>query len=322
MKTYMTNYLKYRPAWMQLLIFGSLIMGFYAVALFIVFPLTAKIYGLPVMDFLTLDTNTPQGVSALKVRQVISTISLFLLPSALFAYLSDSNPFKYIGFKKPVPPSFFLVAILVILVAFPMVAWLIEVNQHMHLPGSMQQVEKLMRELEAKENEMVKDLLAMKSITDLMIILTIVAVLPAIAEELFFRGVLQRLFIQLFKRPWTGIIVVAIIFSAMHGQFLGFFPRFVLGVVLGALYWYSGSLWPGIVAHFIYNASQVILLYKSPQLLEKDPDFSAPLIVFSTVAVIALIWRMHRISQTTYAEVYDTDDFHIGPRDEYMQNKL
>ncbi len=318
----MSTYLKYRPAWLQMLIFGSLIIGCILVGQIIAIPLISKMYGVSALEFVNIDFRNPAVVAGLKLLQVVSTISFFLLPSLVFAYLSDSHPMKYIGFKKPVPLSFYFLAVIIILVSFPMVAWLIEVNQHMHLPRNMQHLEKVMRDLEARENDMVKNLLDMKSTTDLLVILGVVAVLPAVAEELFFRGVLQRLFIQLFKRPWAGIITVAIIFSAMHGQFLGFFPRFVLGVVLGALYWYSGSLWPGMLAHFIYNASQVVLIYKSPQLIEKEPDFSAQLITFSTVAVLFLLWWMYRISQTSYAEVYDTDDFHIGPRDEYMHKEL
>ena len=159
----------------------------------------------------------------------------------------------------------------------------------------------------------------MKSINDLITMLVILAILPAIAEEVFFRGVLQRLFIQITRRPWIGIIITAMIFSALHGQFLGFIPRLVLGIVLGALYWYSGSIYPGMIAHFLNNAVQVILVYYSPQFLDKDPNFAAGLIAGSTIIVIGLTWWMKKISQTTYAEVYDTDDdFHIGPRDQYI----
>lgn len=313
----MTTYLKYRPAWMQLLVFGSLVIGFLVTAQFVAVPVVCKIYGISPIDILNVNFNKPAVLSALKALQAVTSIAFFLFPSLTFAYLSDKNALKYIGFKRPVPYTFYFIAVVIIIASFPMVAWLIDVNQHLHLPKSMQQAEKVMRDLEARENDMVKNLLNMKSVKDLVVVLLLVAVLPAIAEELFFRGVLQRLFIQLFKRPWAGIVTVAVIFSAMHGQFLGFFPRFVLGIVLGALYWYSGSLWPGIAAHFIYNGSQVLLLYNNPQLAEKDPGFPAQLTAISTIAVVALIWWMYRISQTRYREVYDTDDFHIGPRDQY-----
>jgi membrane protease YdiL (CAAX protease family) len=127
------------------------------------------------------------------------------------------------------------------------------------------------------------------------------------------------LFIQITTRPWLGILITATIFSALHGQFLGFVPRLILGIVLGALYWFSGSIYPGIIAHFLNNAVQVVLIYVSPQFLETEPNFAAGIIAGSTFIVCALTWWMIKVSQTSYTEVYDTeDDFHIGPRDEYI----
>ena len=83
----------------------------------------------------------------------------------------------------------------------------------------------------------------MKGPKDLLIMIFLVGMLPAIGEELFFRGILQKLFIQIFKKAWPGIIFTAFLFSAIHMQFMGFFPRMALGIILGALYWYSGSLY-------------------------------------------------------------------------------
>lgn len=314
----MTTYLKYKPAWLQLLIFAGLVMGIFTAGSLVGILIISKLYGLSLADLSGNNLSNTHFVSALKAMQVLSSLALFLIPSLVFAFLSDRQPMRYIGFKKPVPVLFYAIAVGVILASFPMVSWLSELNQHLHLPKSMQSLERLIRSTEEQNNNLIKSFLDMRSPQDLIVMLFIIAVLPAIGEELFFRGVIQRLFIQITKRPWTGIIVTAIIFSAAHLQFLGFFPRVVLGIVLGALYWYSGSLWPGIIAHFINNALQVILIYTSPQLIEKEPDFPAKLTVLSTLAVVALTWWMHRISQTTYAEMYDTDDFHIGRRDEYV----
>lgn len=313
----MTTFLKYRPGWLQLLIFAGLVVGISMAASLVGILIIAKVYGISIIELSNPQLSDPHFVSALKAMQVLSSLALFLIPSLIFAFLSDQRPLRYIGFRKPVPITFFVIAVVVILASFPMVSWLSDLNQHMHLPQSMQSLEKIIRSTEEQNNNLIKSFLNMKTPGDLIVMLFIIAVLPAIGEELFFRGVIQRLFVQITKRPWTGIIITSIIFSAAHFQFLGFIPRVVLGIVLGALYWYSGSLWPGIIAHFINNALQVILIYTSPQLIEKEPNFSIKLTVVSTLAVIALTWWMHRISQTSYADMYDTDDFHIGRRDEY-----
>ena len=65
--------------------------------------------------------------------------------------------------------------------------------------------------------------------------------------------------------PWFSIIVVSLIFSAVHFSFFGFLPRLFLGAVLGLLYHYSGRLWLSILAHFINNAFAVSVLYMSTQ---------------------------------------------------------
>lgn len=315
----MKKYLKHRPGWMQLLIFGSLTIVINLFTSVLAVAVVPGLYHITPDEIKTMDLSNPALVSALKSLQVIFSIAWFFVPSLIFAQISDPNPLPYIGFKNPVPKSFLLIAIVIIFSSFPMVSWLSEINQHMHLPGSLQETEKLIRDSEAQSSNLIRSFLNMKSPRDLVTMLFILAVLPAIAEEVFFRGVLQRLFILLTKRPWLGIIFTAVLFSALHGQFLGFFPRLLLGIVLGSLYWYSGSLWPGILAHFINNAVQVILVYFNPKFVEKDPNFSVLLIAGSTIIVVALTWWMSKISQTRFAEVYDTDDdFHIGPRDQFI----
>lgn len=314
----MKKYLKYQPAWLQLVMFISFTLIFSLIAGSIVSPIILNAYQLNFNDL--SDFSKPNVIPALKALQTILSITLFFIPSLLFAYLSDSRPLHYIGFRKPVPVFFMAIAMIVMVSAFPMVAWLGDLNQHMHLPQNWKRVENWMRKAEADSNIMLRHLLKMNSIKDLLAMLITLALIPAIVEEFFFRGILQRLFVQILKRPWAGIIVTAIIFSAIHGQFLGFFPRAVLGIVLGALFWFSGSLWPGIVAHFINNALQIILVYYNPGFADQEPNFAVGLITGSTLIVAGLLWWMSRISQTSYAEVYDTDDdFPIGPRDTYTE---
>jgi membrane protease YdiL (CAAX protease family) len=105
----------------------------------------------------------------------------------------------------------------------------------------------------------------------MIINLFIIAILPAVGEEFFFRGVLQKILIKLFKSGHVAIWVTAFIFSAMHFQFFGFVPRFILGLIFGYLFFWSGTLWLPVISHFINNAVPVIMAYK--QGMEK---FNAP----------------------------------------------
>ncbi len=124
--------------------------------------------------------------------------------------------------------------------------------------------------------------------TSLLGNLLIFAVLPAICEEAFFRGLIQR---QLGRHlnPHLAIWVAAAIFSFIHFQFLGFFSRWVLGAMLGYFLYYSGSLWPAIFAHFCFNAISVVGASIYPELAEPDYQFSWGPILISTVLTTVLM---------------------------------
>ena len=137
-----------------------------------------------------------------------------------------------------------------------------------------------------------------------MITIFLVGVLPAIGEELFFRGILQKLFIQVFKKAWPGIIFTAFLFSAFHMQFMGFLPRMALGIILGALYWYSGSLYTSMLGHFVFNTINILLIYfKAADMNSKTSTG----LVFSFIGlasmalVIFLLNYLRKKSTTSYA---------------------
>jgi membrane protease YdiL (CAAX protease family) len=91
--------------------------------------------------------------------------------------------------------------------------------------------------------------------------LLMIAILPAIGEELLFRGVLLRLFREWTKNVHVAIIITALLFSFIHFQFYGFLPRFLMGVLFGYLVYWSGSLWVSVIAHFVNNGTAVIVAW-------------------------------------------------------------
>ena len=166
----------------------------------------------------------------------------------------------------------------------------------------------------------IKFMLSRHSVYELAANLIFIAVFAGVGEELFFRGVLQRIFIRMFKDPWAGIVLTAALFSAFHFQFFGFFPRLALGVLLGAMYWYSGSLWLPIIVHFLYDALVLVAIYLNPKYLENPEQ---PLInqanqvigaVISVGLVVLILWYMKKKSQASYRETYHNDQM---PKDQF-----
>ncbi len=96
---------------------------------------------------------------------------------------------------------------------------------------------------------------------ELIIALFVIAVLPAIGEELVFRGLIQNELKRLTQNVHVAIWVSALLFSAFHLQFFGFVPRLLLGALFGYLYYWSGNLSMAVLAHFTNNAVAVFSLY-------------------------------------------------------------
>jgi membrane protease YdiL (CAAX protease family) len=203
-----------------------------------------------------------------------------------------------LGFRPAVPVHFYLLAILLLLIALPLEGWLGDLNKMIPLPAWMTQMEK-------DTDRQVIAFLKVNTPLDILYNLVIMAVLPAFFEELFFRGVLQRILIRVFRSPWTGIVVTGMIFSAFHFQFEGFLPRAFLGILLGAACWYSGSLWTAILAHFFYNGITVVIAMYHPEMMDKNPSLPIYTVLLSLVIVVGLLYRMHKQSTVTYAQVYD-----------------
>lgn len=306
----MHTYLRNKPAWIQLIIFGGLTGGILFLVMTVGISLVAHSNNLSVMQIASMspdDYAKPELAGVVRGLLIVQFFGIFLLPSLIFAYLADPHPFDYAGLKSPDKKSFILLGILVIVAAFFTVEWLSLVNQELVSNLLGKSARQWIEKGESDTDNTLRNILTMKSLGDLMESILLVGVLAAVGEELFFRGILQRLFIQIFRSAWPGIIFTAALFSAFHGQFMGFIPRMILGIILGALYWYSGSIIPAMAGHFIFNGSQLLLVYYKVSDMDSKAVPNATITVVgitSLAVVIFLLNYMRKHSVTTYAKVY------------------
>ena len=208
--------------------------------------------GMPNMLNLT-DGNT---MSVLKWMQGCSTIGLFVVPPLLFAYFTKHQlGWNYVNRQQ------ILLAVAFIMLSLPFINGIAVWNEGLHLPSFLFPIESWMRQSEAEAMRMTEAFLIMDTPLDLLINLIIIAIIPAIGEELLFRGLIQKLFLKWNGKLHLSVWLTAFVFSAVHIQFLGFFPRLLLGAVLGYMLVWSGSLWLPIIAHFTNNAFAVLLTY-------------------------------------------------------------
>lgn len=225
-----------------------------------------------VLGFLTvigeggdMDVNleNPRTILLLKLLQGISSILIFVIPSLLFAAFWTNAKIPYLGIVRKPPISILFIASTGMLMALPLINLLAEINEKMKLPLALSNIEQWMQESEAKAEVLTKAFTAGSTIDVLILNLIVIALLAAISEELFFRGILQKVLAECFKNKHVAVWITAFIFSAFHMQFYGFLPRMLMGAYLGYLFLWSGSLWVSITAHFINNGMAVFLIWLS-----------------------------------------------------------
>ena len=204
-----------------------------------------------------LEASDP--VTAIRISQMLTTIGAFLVPALLFAYCQDRMWFNYNAANRKPPYAMTNIVLILSITLLPVVGVLSAFNQNiMPQEGS---VAEFMRNMEEAANHILELVTSQHSTWDLISNLLIFAVLAGVCEEFFFQGALQPLMMKWTKNPHIGILITALIFSALHFQFYGFIPRFVLGVYLGYLFFWSRSLWLPILAHVLHNALSILIDY-------------------------------------------------------------
>ncbi|MDR1814250.1 MAG: CPBP family intramembrane metalloprotease [Tannerella sp.] len=240
--------------------------------------------------------NDLKGFLLTHLALFMSDVFAFIIPAAVVAYLCSSRPRWFLLLNRLNNNYLWLYIILIMLFVFPLVDVAGFYNMKMHLPDFMKPVEGWMRAAEDLAAEVTKSILIRKEIISLIINIFIIAICAAVAEELFFRGAVLSLIRKKIRNPHVAIIIVAVIFSAVHFQFYGFLPRLILGVVLGYLAVWTRSIWAPVFAHFLNNFIGVISAFFSEtddvvneSVLLSDDITSTGLLKVAVIVVCSLI---------------------------------
>lgn len=215
--------------------------------------LTAQLQGLDLTAVMSgFNENSPvQDRNLLRVVNLFSQIFVFTLAAILTSYLIyRKNWYRYLKLHRGASVNIFSAATILIFGIFVFSQFMYWINQQLPLP-------EWANSMEGEATEMIKGILVMNSTGEFLLTLFVVAVLPAVGEELVFRGVVQQQLERATQNPVLAIWMAAFIFSAFHLQFAGFLPRMLLGAGLGYLFLWTRSLWVPIAAHFFINGMQI-----------------------------------------------------------------
>lgn len=226
------------------------------------------ISGLGVLEaqaYLTKLTAQPNTVSngwyVLMTLQAINHLGTFLLPAILYWYLIERRTWSQFSTRPLGAVTGLGLVVLIVILFIPGNGLVIEWNQNLHLPQTLAPLEQWIRDKEKSLAEITAYITTFKTPLQLLIALLVIAVIPAVGEEVLFRGIIQRNLTIWTRNVHVGIWLAAALFSAIHVQFLGFFPRMLLGALFGYLYVWSGNLWVPILAHFVNNGFTVLMVY-------------------------------------------------------------
>jgi membrane protease YdiL (CAAX protease family) len=242
----------------------------------------------------------PENAALLRWITFITAFFMFFLPTVLYALVCHKKPFVHLGFKNNFNVKSAGVVILIMLAALPLVSALQDLTTL--LPWSKAALLKF-KEAEDAYNQQVAAIARMDNFADYVISVVVIAFLPALFEETLFRGGMQNLFSRWFKKPLLAIVVTSIIFSAIHGSYLGFLSRFALGFLLGWIYYRTGNIWLNIIGHFFNNAFAVTAMYlftkpgEHPDPSKMDGQVPLWLGLASIVALYGLFTFFNKVSE-------------------------
>jgi len=245
--------------------------------------------------------DSPESVNFLKYFQVLQSVGLFVVPPFIIAWLYHEDILEYLYLNKNTRIQNYLLASLSLLLVIPFINFLGAINSQLSFPESLSGIEQWMRSMEDSAQVLVEKFMKVESLSGLLFNVFMIAVLPALGEELMFRGVVQKIFTNWTKNYHWGIWISAFLFSAMHMQFYGFLPRMALGAMFGYLLVWTGTMWIPILAHFVNNLMGVLGYFMiNKGIINNDveewgtaPD-QIPVVVVSILFVGFLLFLIYR----------------------------
>jgi membrane protease YdiL (CAAX protease family) len=202
-----------------------------------------------------VNEKTPRHViNAFLVIQFFTSIGIFLLPVLLFAYFTHPRPKQYLGLVKPGKPLHWWLAPVTVISATPLLLAIASLISNIDFGASVKHAQEI-------NDQTFRALLTMSSPGELIVTFFVLAIVPGLSEELFFRGLMMRFAAKRSRTILFPLVISALLFALMHTNIYGMVSIFLAGLLLGGIYYLTGSLWCSIISHMCYNGLQVLLTY-------------------------------------------------------------
>ena len=235
--------------------------------------------------------NYASNTWMLRITQLYSTFCLIGLPVLVWRRI-HGEPYSLYFASHLLEVRDFFVAICFAFLVQPCVWLLVYLNGLLPLPEWALAIEQ-------NAERFIQQMLCTEQVSVLLANIIVIAIVPAVCEEMLFRGLLQSLFIKRGMNGHLAVWVVAIIFGIVHFQFAGIIARVFLGAVLGYLFYYSKTLWLPIFVHAFNNAGAVLLYFivynQTGETNISEPIFNGYTLVLALICGFALIYMIRKL---------------------------
>ncbi|MFY0643933.1 MAG: CPBP family intramembrane metalloprotease [Bacteroidia bacterium] len=206
--------------------------------------------------------------------------------------------------------KWFALSVLFFFTCLPIMSSLLEWNMSWDLSRISPTLKDWASQMEIQNNKTYDVLFGERNFGNLLINLLLMALLPALAEEFFFRGVLLNIFHGLFKNIHVAIIVCAFLFSLIHFQAFKILPMMSLAIAFGYMVYWTGSVWTSVAAHFANNAIAVITLYFTKdgsyiEMLKQEQSMAWPYVIAGSALMLLLAFFIHKNAQPKLSNYYE-----------------
>ena len=253
--------------------------------------LILKLGGLDFGPSMFIDLDSVGKRQMTRLALMSAHLISFFVAAVVFLYIFHRDDFgKFLQINGLPDTAFLFLSFFLLLVSYPIVGKLGELNMNLPLPDWMTSSADAAKEL-------LEGILVMDGFAELFVSVVLIGALPAIGEELLYRGIVQTKLQKVLNNDHLGILCASLLFSLNHFQFDRFLPFAFLGLVLGYAYYYTRNLWVPVLLHFLNNSVQVFVIYHMADDFEsidfsEMPDIPNAFLFVSIFATMGLFFLL------------------------------
>ena len=254
----------------------------------------------------------PKNTNTFRWLQFISTFFIFFIPSYVYSRMANGKEWIWMGFSKYINLHQGLLGFLIMFTVGALGGYLQQISKW--LVSFAPNLDIIAQKMESFYNDQILAMSHISGTADFFIVLVIMAFLPAVFEELFFRGVVQNLLEKWWKKPFLAIIITAVLFSFIHNSIYLFLTRAIMGFALGYMYYITRNVWTNIAAHFINNAMaaiQMLVLSRNgeqPNLNEMDVNINWWQSILAAAILIFLFHLLEKYSVVNRMKIHNREE--------------